>query len=99
MVRGLDADRLVAVEWDASVKTLHQGVLRLTCDDRPGLLAEITGMCASTKINLWRADMRTLDRDRAVCDLGIAVHDVAELSLLMRRLKGVKGVVAVERAS
>jgi guanosine-3',5'-bis(diphosphate) 3'-pyrophosphohydrolase len=99
MVKGLDADRIVAVEWDASVRTLHQGVLHLTCDDRPGLLAEITGMCASTKINLWRADMRTLDHDRAVCDLGIAVHDINELSLLMKRLKGVKGVVAVERAS
>jgi GTP pyrophosphokinase len=98
MVKGLDTDRVVPVDWDAGVKTLHQGLLRLVCDDRPGILAEITGLCASSKINLWRADMRTVDDDRAMCDLGIAVHDVGELTLLMRKLKSVKGVVAVERA-
>jgi GTP pyrophosphokinase len=99
MVKGLDADRVVSVDWDGSVKTLHQGLLRLVCDDRPGILAEITGMCASAKINLWRADMRTTDDDRAVCELGIAVHDVNELSLLVKRLKNLKGVVTVDRAS
>jgi guanosine-3',5'-bis(diphosphate) 3'-pyrophosphohydrolase len=99
MVKGLDADRVVPVDWDGSVKTLHQGLLRVICDDRPGILAEITGTCASTKINLWRADMRTTDDDRAVCDLGIAVHDVGELSLLIKRLKNLKGVVTVDRAS
>ena len=98
MVKGLDADRVVPVSWDGSIKTLHQGLLRLVCDDRPGILAEITGTCASAKINLWRADMRTIDEDRAVCDLGIAVHDVNELSVLIRRLKGLKGVVTVDRA-
>jgi len=99
MVKGLDADRVVPVDWDGSVKTLHQGLLRLICDDRPGILAEITGTCASSKINLWRADMRTSDDDRAVCELGIAVHDVNELSLLMKRLRHLKGVVQVERAN
>ncbi|MFN7143905.1 MAG: RelA/SpoT family protein [Myxococcota bacterium] len=98
MVKGLDADRVVPVDWDGSVKTLHQGVLRLVCDDRPGILAEITGTCASAKINLWRADMRQTDDDRAVCDLGIAVHDVNELSLLIKRLRNLKGVVQVDRA-
>ncbi len=98
MVRGLDADRLVAVEWDGSVKTLHQGVLRLTCDDRTGILAEITSLCANNRINLWRAEMRTSDADRATCELGVAVHDVGELTLLVRKLKNVKGVVEVERA-
>lgn len=98
MVKGLDADRIVSVDWDGSVRTLHQGLLRLVCDDRPGILAEITGLCASAKINLWRAEMRTMDDDRALCELGIAVHDVGELTLLMRKLKSVKGVVAVDRA-
>lgn len=99
MVKGLDAERVVAVDWDGSVKTLHQGLLRLLCDDRPGILAEITGTCASAKINLWRAEMRTTEDNHAVCDLGVAVHDVGEMSLLIKRLKGLKGVVSVDRAA
>jgi guanosine-3',5'-bis(diphosphate) 3'-pyrophosphohydrolase len=99
MVKGLDADRVVSVDWDGSVKTLHQGLLRLQCDDRPGILADITGTCASAKINLWRAEMRTTDEKHAVCDLGVAVHDVGEMSLLIKRLRGLKGVVSVDRAA
>ncbi len=99
MVKGLDAERVVRVDWDEAVRTLHQGVLRLWCEDRPGLLAEITGLCASSKINLWKADMRTTDDDRAVCELGVAVYDIGELSNLIRRLKAVRGVSQVDRAT
>lgn len=99
MVKGLDADRTVPVAWDDTVRTLHQGMLRLLCDDRPGILAEITGLCASNRINLWRAEMRTVDEDQAVCELGVAVHDVVELGVLIRKLRSVKGVRAVDRAA
>jgi len=99
MARGLDADRTVPVAWDGSVRTLHQGMLRLVCDDRPGILAEITALCASSRINLWRADMRALEDEGAVCDLGVAVHDVVELGHLIRKLKGLKGVRSVDRAA
>jgi guanosine-3',5'-bis(diphosphate) 3'-pyrophosphohydrolase len=98
MAKGLDVDRIVRVEWDAGVKTLHQGLLRLTCDDRQGILAEITGLCASQRINLWRAEMRALEDGHAVLDLGVSVHDVTELTYLVRKIKSVRGVAEVERA-
>jgi len=43
--------------------------------------------------------VRQDEDDRAVCDLGVAVHDIAELDGLVRKLKSVRGVVAVDRAS
>jgi hypothetical protein len=43
--------------------------------------------------------MRTTDEKHAVCDLGVAVHDVGEMSLLIKRLRGLKGVVSVDRAA
>ncbi len=97
MVKGLDADRFVAVTWDGSSKTQHQGVLRLTAEDRPGLLADISSLCANAHINLWRADVRA-QGDRAICDLGISVNDVVHLAEITRKLKAVKGVISVERA-
>ncbi len=98
-VKGLDADRLLQVSWDAQSKTLHQGLLRLVLEDRPGMLAAITGVCSTAKINLWKADVRQDEDDRAVCDLGVSVHDVGELDGLVKRLRSVRGVVAVERAA
>lgn len=99
MVKGLDAERTVNVAWDESVKTLHQGLLRIMCADRPGLLAEITGVCASNRVNLWRADMRNVDDDHALCELGVAVNDIDQLTYLIRKLKNVRGVQTVDRAT
>jgi GTP pyrophosphokinase len=97
MVKGLDADRFVPVAWDGSTRTLHQGLLRMVADDRPGLLAEISSLCASAHINLWRADVRT-EGDQAICELGVAVHDVVQLSQIIKKLKAIKGVISIERA-
>jgi GTP pyrophosphokinase len=98
-LRGLDADRFVPVSWDAQSRTLHQGLLHLVLEDRPGMLAAITGVCSTAKINLWKANVRQDEDDRAVCDLGVSVHDIGELDGLVKKLKGVRGVVAVERAA
>jgi len=98
-VKGLDSDRFVPVSWDAAAKTLHQSLLHLVLEDRPGMLAAITSVCSSLKINLWKADVRMDDDDRAVCDLGVSVHDINELEGLVRKLKAVRGVVAIDRAS
>jgi GTP pyrophosphokinase len=99
MMRGLDVERVVEVSWDDTVKTVHQGLLRLLCADRPGLLADITGACASQKINLWRAEMHTVDETQALCELGVNVHHVTELTALVTRLKRLRGVVTVDRAA
>ncbi len=98
-VRGLDSERFVAVSWDVQAKTLHQGLLRLVLEDRPGMLAAITGVCSSLKINLWKADVRQDDDDRAVCDLGVSVHDIGELDGLVKKLRALRGVVGVDRVS
>ena len=97
--RGLDADRFVPVSWDAKAQVLHQGLLHIICDDKPGILAAITGVCSAGKINLWRADMRTDRESQAVCDLGVAVRDANELDGLIRKLRSIRGVVSVVRAA
>ncbi len=97
-VRGLDTDRQVAVAWDDRVSTLHQGLVVVESEDRPGLLAEITGLCASYKVNLWKADVRATHDRRARCELGIVVQDVTQLTRLMGKLRNVKGVLSVTRA-
>ena len=95
--KGLDAERLVNVSWDANTKTLHHGLLHLVLEDRPGMLFAITSVCSGAKINLWKADVRQDDDDRAVCDLGVSVHDIGELDGLIKKLRAIRGVVAVER--
>lgn len=97
-VRGLDLDRQVAVAWDDRVSTLQQGLLVVESEDRPGLLAEITGLCATYKINLWKADVRATHDRKARCELGVVVLDVTQLNRLMSKLRNVKGVLSVTRA-
>lgn len=96
-LKGLDLDRQVAVAWDERVSTMHQGLLVVDSEDRPGLLAEITGLCATYKINLWKADVRATHDHHARCELGVVVQDVTQLTRLMGKLRNVKGVVSVSR--
>ncbi len=96
-VRGLDTDRQVAVAWDERVSTMHQGRVIVESEDRPGLLAEITGLCATYKVNLWKADVRATHDHRARCELGVVVQDVTQLNRLMSKLRNVKGVLSVSR--
>lgn len=97
MVKGLDTDRLVPVVWDAGVRTEHRGRLRVIVDDKPGMLAAISGVCKSADINLWDVATRNTDAGQTVIDLGVLVHDFAELDGLTRRLRAVKGVESVDR--
>lgn len=97
MVKGLDAERVVPVVWDAASRTEHRGRLRLHVADKPGMLAAISSVCKSADINLWDVATRPLDSGEVLIDLGVLVHDFAELDALVKRIRAVKGVDSVER--
>lgn len=94
---GMDPERRIAVQWDARVKTQHLGGLRIVCLNRPGLLANISGCCESSKINIHRLEVHPMEDQQALCEMEVAIHDVKELSLLMHKLERIRGVNSVTR--
>lgn len=90
-VRAHWADKIAAREFKST--------LRLYCNDRKSLLADITGQLSNLHINIHMLNSRQTKDDHAVVTLTIAVNGKEHLDGIIARLSRVPGVVSIDRAS
>jgi guanosine-3',5'-bis(diphosphate) 3'-pyrophosphohydrolase len=93
----LEEERRVPVEWDRGAKAHHNGEIRVLCFNRMGLLANISGTCEKSGINITRAAADPIDEDQSEIRMEVSVRDVSELNKLITKLEKIKGVISVDR--
>ncbi|MBI2219092.1 MAG: bifunctional (p)ppGpp synthetase/guanosine-3',5'-bis(diphosphate) 3'-pyrophosphohydrolase [Candidatus Rokubacteria bacterium] len=94
----IDRERLIDVEWD--VEEPAKRPVRIAVyigNDRPGLLAEITGAISSRNGNITKAEVIVTDDRRGTNNFVIEVADLRQLQDIMRAIRDVRDVVNVER--
>jgi GTP pyrophosphokinase len=95
-----DPERRIAVEWDQA-KTgggaTYDVRLSVEVEDRPGLLAAITAVLAGTSADIRNAEVRTFDDRTAAVELVLRIQDLKHLDKVVRSVRGVAGVIGVER--
>ncbi len=95
-----DENRRIAIQWDVKDDFTRPITLKVLCDDKPGILADMSMSFSEEKINITQAHCRPADdHKRAVNIFKVEVKGIEQLNQLVRRLKRVKGVVSVERVS
>ena len=92
-----DPDRLVSVEWDASAGVGRVARIKITCVDRPGLLANITETITEHEVNITQADIKTIEDKKAINIFDIEIKNVDQLRQIIQALERIKGVISVER--
>jgi guanosine-3',5'-bis(diphosphate) 3'-pyrophosphohydrolase len=92
-----DPNRLVEIEWDLSNKTDRHVKVRVVCEDKPGLLAEMSQVIRDLNANISRAQIGTTKDRKAVCFFSVSINDVAHLKKIISKLEGIDGVISVER--
>jgi GTP pyrophosphokinase len=92
-----DPERLIPVSWNLQEKAVHAVRVRVTCNDKKGLLADITSALASSEINILRAHIITTEDKKAICDFELEVRDLKHLQGAFRSLTKLKNVLQVER--
>ncbi|MBI1862130.1 MAG: bifunctional (p)ppGpp synthetase/guanosine-3',5'-bis(diphosphate) 3'-pyrophosphohydrolase, partial [Deltaproteobacteria bacterium] len=92
-----DPHRLVDIDWDVSKRAERIVKVRVLCEDRPGLLADMSRVIKELDTNISRATVGTTKDKKAVCTFGVAIQDLPHLSKIIRALEGVEGVISVER--
>jgi len=76
---------------------LRRVKLRVTSEDRPGLLAAVSNKISAEKVNIEGAHITTsLDR-RALQTFELAVKDRKHLDTVIREISKLRGVLSVER--
>jgi len=103
-----ESDRRINVEW-ARIATPENGssngravtyAVKLTvlCDDRPGMLKELTAIISDDGTNIRGVDSKSDDEGGAIVEFIVEAEDVRHLTKLVTNLRRVPGVRDVQRA-
>ena len=96
-----DPERRIDVEWESEVSDQAPYTVRLTMqvEDRKGMLAEISAKVSDINTNITNMEARTGDDQQARIDMTVEIKDVKHLEKVIRSIKGVQGVIGVERTA
>jgi len=94
-----DPERRMAVEWERGGEGAYEVRIAVEVEDRPGLLADITAVLAGAHTDIRDAQARTFDDRTASIDLTLRIQDLKHLERVLKSIRGVSGVLDVERQS
>jgi guanosine-3',5'-bis(diphosphate) 3'-pyrophosphohydrolase len=93
----MDAERLVDVQWDVREKHDYLVQMRIVCNDKKGILADISSAISTLDVNISHAEINTSQDGKATCDFCVNVQDLDEFNRVVAAVKKVRGVVSVHR--
>jgi len=92
-----DPERRISVEWERGGEAAYEVRIAVGVEDRPGLLATITTLLAGLNADIRTAEAKTFDDSTAAIDLTLRVQDLKHLERVVKAVRGVAGVIDVER--
>ena len=95
-----DPERRIDVEWDKSADASPYTVrLQISVEDRRGILADVSSRIADIDTNIRDIEATVDAEHRGSIRMTVEISDVKHLEKVMKSIKNVDGVLAVERAS
>ncbi len=90
------SERRISVEWSGSAHTTFPVSLLIRTENRPGMLADITGVISEAGSNIQMLDSRP-DKLHARIDVSLDINDRKQLERILANIKKISGVFGVER--
>ena len=96
-----DPERRIEVEWDKGTDVAPYTVrLTMQVEDRKGMIAELSSRIANINTNIITLEASTRAEDQhARIDMTVEIQDVKHLEKVIKSIRGVEGVLGVERAA
>ena len=93
-----EPERKIEVEWarDDEAPTSYQVKLTVSCDDRFGMLKQITAVISDTKTNIRNIEART-SNGQANVDVVLDIADLKHLENIINGVRKIPGVHDVQR--
>ena len=98
-----ESDRRIAVEWSRSVDSTSAHAQRypvkitVYCDDRAGMLKELTAVISDDNTNIRGVDLRPGENGEAIVEFIVEAEDLHHLNRMVQGLRRVSGVRSVQR--
>ncbi|MBT6489960.1 MAG: bifunctional (p)ppGpp synthetase/guanosine-3',5'-bis(diphosphate) 3'-pyrophosphohydrolase [Deltaproteobacteria bacterium] len=93
----MDPERQMDVSWDDGASIARPVTVRVTTEDRAGLLAEISQIFTNASVNISEANCKVVGEDRAVNTFEVLIRDKEQLRSVVGKIKGLRGIVSVDR--
>jgi GTP pyrophosphokinase len=87
----------VEVEWHIKDRQTYPVQIRVTCRDKKGILAEVSGIITSHDVNISHAEVETTVDMKAICTFRLDVKDLKQLNEVVADIKKLKEVLSVDR--
>jgi GTP pyrophosphokinase len=96
-----DPERRIEVEWDSAGSDPAPYTVRLSMqvEDRKGMLAEISAKVSDINTNITNMEARAGGDHQARIEMTVEIRDVKHLEKVIKSIKGVDGVLGVERSA
>jgi GTP diphosphokinase / guanosine-3',5'-bis(diphosphate) 3'-diphosphatase len=95
-----DPERRIDVEWDKGTDVAPYTVrLTMEVENRKGMLAELSSRIADINTNIVTLEATTGADPHARIDMTVEIQDLKHLEKVMKSIRGVEGVLGVERAA
>jgi GTP diphosphokinase / guanosine-3',5'-bis(diphosphate) 3'-diphosphatase len=97
-----ESDRRIAVEWsrvgeDSGRPQRYPVKITIYCDDRTGMLKELTAVISDDNTNIRGVDIHHDDNGEAVIEFVVEAEDLRHLNRMVLGLRRVQGVRTVQR--
>ena len=97
----VDRGRMIMAEWSgvAQQDELYSAEIVLYADNRTGVLTDVSKVFTENKIDIKSRNVRTSKKGTATITVGFGIHGVAQLDLLVKKLRSVESVLDISRTS
>lgn len=92
-----EANRIQRVDWARNGDEKHPVPLRIDTMDRVGVMADVAAAFSERKINIEKANIRTLPGGGAIWEMVVDVADTDELDYIVRVVSAIPDVLSVTR--
>ena len=92
-----EKERLIEVDWGQVGRT-YPVTVAVDAWDRVGLARDITEVVAAEKVNIANMNVAEKPEQQTAISITIDIEDLGQLSRVLSRIEGVRGVINVTRA-
>lgn len=93
-----EPDRWLNASWDKDVREEFKSTLLISCLNRVGMLADISGQLAGMHVMINDVNTRHSKDGRSAFKMTITVNGVEHMKSVIAKLEKIKGVLSVERS-
>jgi guanosine-3',5'-bis(diphosphate) 3'-pyrophosphohydrolase len=91
-----EKERLIPVEW-GQTDLLYPVKIQVDAWDRVGLMRDVTTLVAEEKVNITTVSLASANDQNITMFLTLETKGLAQLSQILKKIDGVKGVISVSR--